>query len=516
MKEKEYIEYDVRKKIKSISEIEKIAKGFRDKGKIIVHCHGVFDLMHPGHIKHFEAAKREGDILIVTLTPDKYVGKGPGRPVFNQHLRAESIASLHCVDYVAINEWPTAVETIKKIKPHVYAKGSDYAAPETDITGGIIHEKEAVDSVGGKIHFTSEITFSSTELINKYLDVYPDGAKEFLDDFRSRYSASDIIERVKAVKDMKVLVIGDTIIDEYHYCKAMGKSPKETIISTKYVSEERFAGGVLACANHMAGFCNNVHLVTCLGLTDTKEDYILDHLKPNIETKFFYRDDTCTVVKRRFVDPAFLTKMFEISFLEDHPLPEKVSRDVCEYLKGVAKNYDLVLVADFGHGFIDNNIIDVLCKNAKFLSVNTQTNSANLGFNLITKYPRADYICIDEPEIRLAAHNKFGDIKDIIMEIKSKVSSKYITVTRGHLGSMTYDGTNRFHEIPVLSTKIVDRVGAGDAFLSVTSPLVAAGSPMDVVGFIGNAVGAMAIGIVCNRASVEPVPLYKFMTSLLK
>jgi len=510
------IENDMRKKIKTISELEKISKSLREKGKIIVHCHGVFDLMHPGHIKHFEAAKGEGDILVVTLTPDRYVGKGPGRPVFNQHLRTESIASLQCVDYVAVNEWPTAVETIKKIKPHVYAKGSDYAAPETDVTGGIYHEKEAIESVGGKIHFTSEITFSSTELLNKYFDVYPDEARDFLHEFRSKYTASDIIERLNAVKEMRVLVIGDTIIDEYHYCRAMGKSPKETIISTKYVSEEVFPGGILACANHMAGFCDNVHLVTCLGHMDTKEDYIMDHLKPNIETKFFYRDDTCTVVKRRFVDPAFLTKMFEISFLEDHPLPEKISHEVCEYLKGIIQDYDLVLVADFGHGFIDDNIIDVICKKAKFLSVNTQTNSANIGFNLITKYPRADYICIDEPEIRLAAHDKFGDIRDIVMEIKNRVNTKKITVTRGHLGSMTYSEDGGFYEIPVFSKKIVDRIGAGDAFLSITSPAVAAGNPMEVVGFIGNAVGALAIGIVCNRSSVEPVPLFKFVTSLLK
>lgn len=513
MKEKEF---DVRKKIKSIDELAKISKTLKDKNKIIVHCHGVFDLMHPGHIKYFEAAKKEGNILIVTITPDKYVGKGPGRPVFNQHLRAESIASLECVDYVGVNEWPTAVETIKKIKPHVYAKGSDYAAPETDITGGIFHEKDAIESVGGRIHFTSEITFSSTELLNKYFDVYSDEARDFLGKFRLLYTEADIIERLNALKDMKVLVIGDTIIDQYHYCKAMGKSPKEAIISAKYVSEETFAGGVLACANHIAGFCSNVHLITCLGEVDTKEDYILDHLKSNVNTKFFYRDDTCTVVKRRFVDPAFLTKMFEISFLEDHPLPQKVSREVVEYLNSVVQNYDLVLVADFGHGFIDYNIIDVLTKKAKFLAVNTQTNSANMGFNFITKYPRADYICIDEPEIRLAAHDKFGEIRDIIYEIKSKVKTKHITVTRGHLGSLTYSEGNGFYETPVFSGKIVDRVGAGDAFLSVTSPIVAAGNPMDVVGFIGNAVGALAIGIVCNRASVEPVALFKFITSLLK
>lgn len=283
----------------------------------------------------------------MTITPDRFVNKGPNRPVFNQHLRAESIAALQCVDYIAINEWPTATETIKKLKPQVYVKGSDYAAPETDITGGIYHEKDAIESVGGRIHFTDEITFSSTELLNRFFDVYPEEASAYLEDFCKHYTADEVIDRLKALRGLKVLVIGDTIIDEYHYCRAMGKSPKESIISTKYISEERFAGGILACANHVAGFTENVHLLTCLGTMDAKEDYILEHLKPNVQPRFFYRTDTCTVVKRRFVDPAFLTKMFELSFIEDHPLPEDVSRSVCEYLESILPNYDLVITQVF-------------------------------------------------------------------------------------------------------------------------------------------------------------------------
>ncbi len=503
-------------KLVSLKELEGIVQGLKVKDKTIVHCHGVFDLMHPGHIKHLEAAKSEGDVLVVTLTQDKYVGKGPGRPVFNQYLRAESLAALECVDYVALNEWQTAVKTIKKIKPDVYAKGSDYAAPEMDITGGISPEREAIESIGGRIHFTDEITFSSSQLLNKFFDVYPDGSKGFIQDFRSRFSSTEIIDRLKAVRKLKILVIGDTIIDDYLYCIPLGKSPKESIVSTKHVSEERFAGGVLACANHVAGFCESVDLVTCLGTMDSRENYILDHIKPNITPRFFYRDDSCTIVKRRFVDPAFLTKLFEVSSLEDRPLPDAISLEICDYLSKVAATYDLIIVTDYGHGFIDRNIIKVLCEKAKFLAVNTQTNSANAGFNLITKYPRADYTCIDEPEIRLAAHAKHGEIREIIPNIANKIKSNHMAVTRGHLGSITYDGKGSFYDIPVLSTRVVDRVGAGDAFLSITSPMVALGCPMDLVGFVGNAVGAIAVGIVCNRSSIEPVSLYKFITTILK
>ena len=111
------------------------------KGKKVILCHGVFDLLHIGHIRHFEEAKKRGDILAVTTTPDHFVNKGPGRPVFNEGLRAEAIASLDCVDYVAINQWPTAVETIHLLSPDYYVKGSDYSNPAEDRTGGIALEE---------------------------------------------------------------------------------------------------------------------------------------------------------------------------------------------------------------------------------------------------------------------------------------------------------------------------------------------------------------------------------------
>ena len=503
-------------KIKTLDESSDIIQVLKSEGKQVIHCHGVFDLLHLGHIRHFEAAKHEGDMLIVTVTPDEYVGRGPGRPVFNQRLRAESIAALQCVDYVAINKWPTAVETIKMLKPDVYAKGSDYANQEKDLTGEIYKENEAINSVGGRIHFTDEPTFSSTRLLNLHFDVYPEEAERFLERFRQNYSSEDIIKRLRDLGKMKVLVIGDTIIDEYHYCQVLGKSPKGTNITTKYLEEEKFAGGVLAAANHVAGFCEDVHLVTSLGRQNSQEEFITTHLKPNIKLKIFYLEGAPTIVKRRFVQPVSFSKMFEVCFLDDHDLPESVDQELCNYLEAKIQDYDLVLVADFGHGFIGENIANVLCENAKFLAVNTQTNSANTGFNLITKYSRADYICIDEPEARLACHDRFSQLEDLAINITKKLQCNRVTITHGSYDTLTYAPEEGFFKIPVFSNEVVDTVGAGDAFLSITSPCVAAGYPMEMTGFIGNAVGALKVRIVCNRSSVEPVPLFKFITALLK
>lgn len=501
-------------KIKTLDELSDIIHALKEEGNCIVHCHGVFDLLHPGHIQHLEAAKRQGNVLIVTVTPDEYVGKGPGRPVFSQRLRAESIASLQSVDYVAINKWPTAVETIKKLKPDVYAKGADYANREDDPTGQIYREEEAIKSIGGRMHFTDEIAFSSTRLLNTSFSVYPEEAQGFLEQFQRNYSAEDIIKRLKNLRGMKVLVVGDAIIDQYHYCSSLGKSPKENIITTKYSEEETFAGGALAAANHVAGFCGSVHLVTCLGREDSYEEFIKSHLKPNITTRFFYRDGP-TTLKRRFVETAFLSKIFEICYLDDSELAGPLSEEVYDYLANTTSDYDLVLVPDFGHGLIGERLAELLCDKARFLAVNAQTNSANAGFNLITKYSRADYICLDETEIRLACHDKSSKVEDLIVRIAKELKCNRITVTRGHHGSITYSSEDGFFETPALSQEVVDRVGAGDAYLSITSPCVADGNPMEVVGFIGNAVGALKVRIVCNRGSVEPVPLYKFIRALL-
>lgn len=153
-----------------ILELEELAKNIqilKSEGKKIVHCHGCFDLMHPGHIKHFQASKKMGDILVVTVTPDVYIDKGSDRPVFNQNLRAESIAALECIDYVAINKWRTAEETLRLLRPHIYVKGKEFEKLG-DKTGKIQKEYKVIKEIGAELRFTHEVVFSSTKLLKTY------------------------------------------------------------------------------------------------------------------------------------------------------------------------------------------------------------------------------------------------------------------------------------------------------------------------------------------------------------
>jgi bifunctional ADP-heptose synthase (sugar kinase/adenylyltransferase) len=319
---------------------------------------------------------------------------------------------------------------------------------------------------------------------------------------------------------MSVLAIGEAILDKYAFMAPMvGKPPKGGHIAARFLSEETHAGGILACANHLANFCGSVDVITAIG-RDGSEEFVRSHLKPNVNLNLFYYDKAPTIVKKRFVDSAFLSKMFEEYVIDDKPSPE-LERQILTHLADIfskSGRYDLVLVLDYGHGLLTPNLREFICSQEKFLAVSAQTNAANMGFNPITKYQRASYFCLDDRELRLAFHDNYGEINSLIEQLAGRVFLPGgISVTRGHLGVTTYDVRKRsFFEAPVLSQKIVDTTGAGDAFLALTAPCVAKGFPMDLVAFIGNVAGALAVGVLGNRSSIEAAPFFKFITALLK
>jgi cytidyltransferase-like protein len=503
-------------KIKNLDELAEIVRSLKENGQTVVHCHGVFDLVHMGHIRHFEAAKRQGNVLVVTVTKDEYVNKGPGRPVFNQRLRAESVASLQVVDFVAINEWPTAAPTIRKLRPHFFVKGSEYADRKKDVTGYISEEEQAVREVEGRLHFTDEVTLSSTKLLNSYFDALSEEAEDYLRDFRQRYSAEKVIEALHAIEGKRVLVIGDIIIDEYHFCDVLGKSSKAHTINARFRRSEAHAGGALMVANQVASFCDNVHLVTCLGNEDSWHHFITTSLKPNISTKLFVRPDAPTIVKRRFTDMHRLTNLFELTFLNESPLPDKIEHQFGAYLKRVVADYDVVIVADFGHGLLGSGPRDIIQDHAPFLAVNVQTNSANMGYNPVTNYHRADYVCLHENELRLANHDQFGNLQEIVERTARSLGAHTVVITQAGEGSTIFQPGKGYSHTPIFSTRVVDPIGAGDAYLAVTAPCVAADYPAELIGFLGNCVGGLKVASLGNKEVVEPVPLFKFITTLLK
>ena len=271
-----------------------------------------------------------------------------------------------------------------------------------------------------------------------------------------------------AIKDYRVLVVGDPIVDEYIYVTTIGKAIKENALSSNFVKREVFYGGVWAAASHLRSFCKKVEVMCGKN----------------------------TMHNSRMVDDIYLRKMFVMHRLEaNYERQDQV--DIADF--------DLVIVTDFGHGTMTKELIERVSREARFLAVNAQTNATNFGFNLITKYPRVDFVVVDELEARLAAHDRESEIEDVIL----KLGFDKIIVTRGIHGAVGFDGA--FERQEALTDKVIDTMGAGDAFLSVTSPFAAAGFPMRDLIRIGNAAGAIKVKIVGHRNSVDKKTLEQYL-----
>jgi len=504
-------------KIKGLDELAVLVGELKAAGRQVVMSHGVFDLLHPGHIRHFEEAKRMGDVLVVTLTEDRFVNKGPHRPAFPQHLRAEAVAALGMVDHVAINRWPKSVETIQLIKPDIYVKGPDYKVAAKDITGGIAEESAAITGVGGEMRFTDDVTFSSSKLLNQYFSPFSAEVIGYLDDFKRRHSADEVLAWLDRASHVRPVVVGEAIVDEYVFCSGIGKSTKDPVLAVLQESIQVVAGGALAIANHLGGLCQGeVGLLSQVGDQDEYETLIRESLHANVKATLLRKQGTPTICKRRVVDRYSGNKLLEIYVMNDRPTEGSDARALGACLEAAAGGWDMTVVADYGHGMLSPGAIEQLCHTSKFLAVNVQSNAGNRGFNHISKYPRADYLCMANHEVALEMRRRDGDVRESLIELSKRVRCPRFTVTTGKEGSVYYDVAKGFTEGPALATTVKDRVGAGDAVLAVTSLLTHIGAPPDIVVFAGNVAGAELVAELGSRVPLERIALSKHVISLLK
>lgn len=497
-----------------LKEIEELKKN----GKKIVLCHGVFDLVHPGHIIHFQEAKKMGDILVVSVTAAKYVRKGPGRPYFDDEMRMKFLSEISCIDYVMLSEGYTVDDIIEVLEPDLYVKGQEYSKPEDDITGMIDVEMELVRKHGGDIAYTTGQVFSSTRLINHALPALTNEVKEYMEKFHKKYTFADIKCYFQKMQDLKVLVIGDVIIDEYIYCMVQGMMSKDMGYSARYKYTEQYMGGSLAVANHLASFNEHITLMSIVGQEEYIHSRILNELSDKMRLDLVYSPKFPTIVKRRYVSlnekREEVNKIFAINNL---PVPMRIDEETMNKFKQrlaeKVQQYDAVILCDFGHGLIDQEVMEVLQRKANFLALNCQTNSSNYGKNLITKYNRADAFVLDQKELGLAFTNYQDEEKESLKKLAEHFGSKG-WLTMGSKGAISVQN-GELEECPAFTLKVKDTIGAGDAFFALAALITAGGAPMEVGTFAGNIAGALAANIVGNHEAVDKVNVLKYANTLL-
>lgn len=266
----------------------------------------------------------------------------------------------------------------------------------------------------------------------------------------------------------RVLFMGEEIIDDYYYGTLLGRTMKEPILCLAHDSSDSFDGGVVAAAKHAVSFC-------------AKVDVASDR----------------TILKLRYVERAHIRKLFEVY----RPLSiRNMHVDLSDY--------DAVIVTDYGHGMFTEALVERVCREARFLAVNVQANSGNYGYNLATKWPRADYLCMDEQEARLATQNQHGDIRKSIGDLK--FIAPVIAVTLGGAGAIGWSLAEGFSEVPAFTTPVVDTIGAGDAFFVISALFADTASIAELLR-IGNAAGAVKVKILGHSGSVTKALLEKYL-----
>ena len=313
----------------------------------------------------------------------------------------------------------------------------------------------------------------------------------------------DVLSALHRFAGLRVAVVGEVIIDEYVYCDAMGKSGKEPILVSRFVSSECHGGGVLAVANHLSEFCESVDLVSALGEQEPREEFVLSALRPNIRTHFFRKSASPTIVKRRYLDAYSMAKMMGVYHLNPDPLSARDDGVFRARLEAVLGACDLVIVADYGHGLIGPATVELLCQRSRFLCINTQMNAANQGYHTLSKYPRADYGCLHEGELRLDARDLHAELPDLIERAAGRLGAQAFTVTRGKKGTLSFKRGAGIVDCPSLAREVVERVGAGDAVLALSSLAAACDLDPQLMGVLGNLAGAQQVAVVGNRASVS-------------
>ena len=508
-------------KIVTQQEFFKQRQSFRDENKIVVLCHGVFDLLHYGHIEHLQEAKAQGDILVVSVTASKYVNKGPGRPYFNDQQRMQFLASIEFVDYVVLSEAVTVHEVVKNIQPDVYVKGSEYAIAQNDVTGNISSEQEIVEKYGGHIYFTTGEVYSSTKLLNKFFGALPENVVKESQDMRKKYGNNvfnEMRDNIEKFHDLNILVIGDIIIDEYILCKVQGLTMKDSVMSTLYDSCERYAGGALAVARHLSNFAGNVTILSQMGMESNILDYIIKNMQ-SVECRIVQSKNFITPVKRRYLKCHNLRQEYDKLFSINHLLtPENIKQvdygNFHRNLKEMLPMYDLIVVCDYGHGLLQKDTIRFIEKEAKLLAVNCQTNSSNYGMNVITKYNRADIFVVDERELHLAFGQSFENDSVLLKKLCNELHSKYGWLTLGADGALGINVDNEV-QLSAVTLHVKDTVGAGDAFYSLALMSAAMNMPIDQSTLIGNIAGAIKTNLLGNSRPVSKVDLLKFLNTVL-
>ncbi len=489
---------DSLRKILTTSELVSRVRTAQADGETVVLCHGCFDIVHPGHVRHLQHAARLGERLVVSITGDALMDKGEGRPLIPEELRAENLAALDCVDWVVVDEEPTAAELLGLIRPDVYVKGREY---EHNSDPRFQTEKEVVERYGGRLVFTSgDVVFSSTALIEALetsADPFQARIRQLIGQQQLR--PEDIDAALRNFRNQNVLVVGETIIDTYVMCDRPDVASEGPMMTLRPLEYRRFDGGAAIIARHLAAMGARPVLLTAMPRSAAAEALRQRLALEGIIVKWI-EVDRPLIEKQRFMVGA--SKVMKLDLGEPITLDAAGRRRLVDMAGEEARACGTAIIADYGLGLFTSATLASLCRRLR-PQVNLLVGDVSGRRSDLLAMREMDLLCPSEVELRDALHNYDEGLSAVAWHMLNKTHSTRALVTLGNQGLIAFDrgiagtaapagssGRLWAEHVPALSPYAVDPLGCGDAMLAAASLTMAGGGSLVLAGVLGSIAAA--------------------------
>lgn len=483
-----------------------VVQAARAAGRTIVQCHGVFDIVHPGHVRYLQFARAQGDLLIVTLAGDPDRGEPDDRPYIPQDLRAENLAALMFVDHVTIVPFASAEAAIDRLRPDVYVKGKEF---EHSSDPGFLAEQRIVESYGGRIIFSSgEIVFNPSKLLEQMPRVAEvESHRLNLLCRRQRITAGGLEQVMEGFRGLRVLVLGDVVLDRYVFCDAIGVASESPMMSLAHLDERQYVGGAAIIARHLAAMGARPFLLSAAA-DDTATAHVEKVLTDERVGFELLRARPAMVEKTRFLVGD--TKMFKLDRAHRLPLDSRAERRAAIILEQQSKVADAVILCDFGYGTITGGLLarslPTLRQNVRLITADVSGGRANL-----LNFRHVDLLCPTEREIRATLNDYDSGLSAVAWQLLHRTQARHLIITLEKRGMVVFErpgqqratpeweGRLKGESIPSFAEYAVDRLGCGDALLSAATLALAAGATLHQAAYLGNAAAAVEIGLIGNH-----------------
>ncbi|MFM9995478.1 MAG: PfkB family carbohydrate kinase [Phycisphaerales bacterium] len=489
----------------------------RAQDRRVVQCHGCFDIVHPGHIRHLKQARALGDLLFVSISGDDEVRKGTGRPLIPEELRAENLAALDCVDWVYIEPRPTAAELLEEARPDVYVKGREY---EFNRDPRFHAERAAVERHGGRVVFSSgDVVFSSTALIS--------AIEQSADPFQTRLTqlvAQDelqgpaLFSRVSEFRGRRVLVVGEVIRDTYVLCDRPDVAGESPVMTLRPLERRHYDGGAAIIARHIAAMGGKPILVTALPEGEHAEGLRRRLVAEGVEVRSVHADAPLCEKQRFLVGAQKVMKLdlCEPGTLDAHRQDELVGL-AHEAVSGRASGQGCAaaILADFGQGLLTAGVLGRLCRAIR-PHVGTLAGDVSGRRSGLRQMRGMDLLCPSESEVRDAFGLHDESLPTVVWRLLDETNTRSALITMGAEGLIAFDRVPegegdeqsgefrsrvRAEHVPALSAFAIDALGCGDALMAAAVLARASGASLLAASFLG----AVAASVEAQRIGNIPV-----------